>query len=425
MKGVLKTGASTEIGSGLRLDMELGDASGARPKNGVASRQSARLPRVAVIADLREEGWPSMDLVARMLFEGLRREHAGEFSAELICPPMRRRFSGAGQTSGARFNTDRLINRFRDYPRQVRRVRGEFDLFHIVDHSYSQLLHQLPPERTVVTCHDLDTFRCLLDPSTEPRPAPFRLMTRRVLDGFRKAARVACDSTSTRDELLGQGLFSPERVAVIPNGVHPAFSPERDAEAEREAARLLGGMEEGACDLLHVGSTVGRKRIDVLLETFAAVRKEFPRARLIRVGGEMSAAQKSLAAKLKACDALVVLPYLKTEVLAAVYRRAALVLQPSEREGFGLPVVEAMACGAHVVASDLPVLREVCGDAATFCAVGDAASWARASVGLLRERASGGASWHARGEAGIRRSSRFTWEGYVEKTIALYRELLA
>ena len=61
-------------------------------------------------------------------------------------------------------NADRLLNRFVNYPRYLRQHASEFDVFHIVDHSYAQLVHELPAARTVVTCHDLDTFRCLLDP---------------------------------------------------------------------------------------------------------------------------------------------------------------------------------------------------------------------------------------------------------------------
>ena len=395
----------------------------------MSDREAARPPRVAVVSDLREEGWFSMDLVAEMLLEGLRRDYGEEVTAERVCPPMRRRLSRAGDSNGALFNADRLLNRFLDYPRQLRRVRAEFDLFHVVDHSYSQLLHQLPAGRTVVTCHDLDTFRCLLDPASEPRPVPFRLMMRRVLEGFRKAARVACDSAATRDELLAHGLFPPGQLVVIPNGVHPAFNAAADGEAareaDREAARLLGEREDGACDLLHVGSTIARKRVDVLLETFAAVRRELPRARLVRVGGELSPAQRAHAEELKVSGAVVVLPFLRREVLAAVYRRAALVLQPSEREGFGLPVVEALACGTHVVASDLPVLREVGGEAASYCAVGDSKAWAERCVELLHERASDAGGWRERSDAGVRRASRFTWAEYVEKTVALYRELLA
>lgn len=409
-----------------RINLEARQAFEAREGVGAAARVAAGRPRVAVVCDLREENWHSMNLVADMLLEGLEAEHAGEFAPARVCPPMRRRLTRAGARAGRLFNADRLLNRFWDYPRHVARRRSEFDLFHVVDHSYAHLLHRLPPRRTVVTCHDLDTFRCLLEPEGEPRSAPFRAMTRRVLGGFRRAARVACDSRATRDELLRHKLFAPEQLVVIPNGVHPAFREGADPAADGEAARLLGACDEGAPDLLHVGSTVGRKRLDVLLRVFAEVRKSFPRARLVRVGGEFTAAQGALAERLGLLDSTVVLPFLSPEVLAAVYRRAALVLLPSEREGFGLPVVEALACGAHVVASDLPVLREVGGgaEAVTFCPVGDVQAWAEAVTQLLRERGDEPELWSRRRDAGLRQAACFTWREYVERTVALYREVL-
>ena len=76
-------------------------------------------------------------------------------------------------------------------------------------------------------------------------------------------------------------------------------------------------------------------------------------------------------------DAIVVLPALDRSTLAAVYRRCALLLMPSEREGFGLPVLEALACGTPVVASDAPALREVGGYAAAYCPVDDLEAWHR------------------------------------------------
>ncbi|MGB8508042.1 MAG: glycosyltransferase, partial [Pyrinomonadaceae bacterium] len=230
----------------------------------------------------------------------------------------------------------------------------------------------------------------------------------------------------TRDELLAHRLVAPERVAVIPNGVHPAYTREGTAEATRAAARLLGDYDERAIELLHVGSTIERKRIDVLLEVFASVRRKFPRARLVRVGGAFTPAQEAQATRLGVRDAIRVLPYVSTEVLAAVYRRAALVLQPSEREGFGLPLVEALACGTPVVASRLPVLCEVGGtEAVTYCATGETTRWSESVVHLLLERGDDSASWERRREACVRRSSQFTWDEYVAKTIALYGEVLA
>lgn len=393
------------------------------------------LPRVAVICDLLEENWPSMDLVADMLIQFLNKEHSNAVSATRVRPVMRRRFvrvksvsvnllNGDGQLSRFLFNADRLVSRFWDYPRYARRHREEFDLFHIVDHSYGQLVHSVPPERTIVTCHDIDAFQSLLQPTCEPRQWALRKMAGRILSGLRMAARVVCVTTSVRDQLLGYGLLSPDRVTVVPNGVHPACSPEPEPAADLEATRLLGPERRGAIDLLHVGSTIPRKRIDILLRVFASVRREFPEARLLRVGGAFTTSQIELVGKLDLNESIVVLPFLDRDVLAAVYRRAALVMLPSDGEGFGLPVIEAMACGTPVVASDLPVLREVGGDAAVYCTVGDVSQWSDSVSKLLTERSHNTARWCLRKRAGISQSSNFSWAEHARQMVSLYLGVL-
>ena len=104
-----------------------------------------------------------------------------------------------------------------------------------------------------------------------------------------------------------------------------------------------------------------------------------------------------------------------------MYRRAALVLQPSEREGFGLPLLEAMACGTPVVASDLPVLREVGGAAVEYCPVGDTAAWVRAVSALLDERRRDPARWCARQAAGRVRARCFSWSQFAARLADIYQ----
>jgi glycosyltransferase involved in cell wall biosynthesis len=384
--------------------------------------QMIRTPRVAIVCDLLEENWESMDLVGRMLEKSLR-ELGGNLEVVRICPSLRRRFTPVdGSTSGALFNADRFMNRFWDYPKWLRELRDEFDLFHIVDHSYSQLVHHLPAHRTIVTCHDLDTFRSVLEPAQERRSFVFRAMTRHSLGGLRKAARVTCDSIATKSELLTHGLIEPERVSVVTNGIHPSCSPIGHPDADREADRLLGPVR--AYDLLHVGTTIPRKRIDVLLEVVARVRRQVPDVRLVRAGGSFTAEQRALASRLNLTDAIVVLPRLERDVLAAIYRRASLALLPSEREGFGLPLAEAMACGIPVIASDLQVLREVGGEAAEYCAVGDIDTWTHAIMRLLQERNDQDA-WQRRRDLGLHRASSFTWAGYARRMAGIYSDLLS
>jgi glycosyltransferase involved in cell wall biosynthesis len=478
--------------------------------------------RLAVLCDLVEEGWPSMDLVAEMLVHALRQRYGESVEVTKVRPAMKRRISGqsvvSGQEKDKKLNADRFLNRFWDYPRFVRRIKNDFDLFHVVDHSYAQLVHQLPAERTIVSCHDLDTFRCLLNPERESRSVLFKAMMRRTLNGLRKAEFVTCDSEATRDELLEHGLIAAERLAIVRNGVHPSCSAEPNAEADREADKLLTtedaedfaearrrraegrgqrstvvrsqksddsegeerfalvsphptplpegegtsvslranprSMREGTLvgrphpdplplaegtgawragtgeqrkrniDLLHVGSTIQRKRIDLLLRIFARVKASFPLARLLRVGGEFTGAQEELANDLGVRDSIVVMPNLTREVLAAVYRRATLVLLPSEREGFGLPVVEAMACGTPVVVSDLPVLHEVGGDAAVYCPTDDVACWVEAITDLVSEAKGSPGTWDERRHRAMAQAAKFSWAEYAKTMVGIYREVL-
>ncbi len=382
------------------------------------------LPHLAVICDYREENWPSMDLVAEMMISSLEKEYADAIVARRICPPMRRRLTHKQTTAGKLFIVDRFLNRFWDYPRLTRRIQGQFDLFHIVDHSYAQLLHQLPPERTIITCHDLNTFQSVLEPPDEHRSIAFKLMTQRILKGFRKASVVITVSQSTRKQLLAHKLVSPERIVVIPNCYHPVYSHEPSRVADEAATRWLGNRGEDMLDILHVGSNVPRKRLDVLLQVLALLRPEFPLLRLIRVGGPFTEDQADFVTRHKLAEAIVVLPYLEREVLAAVYRRATLVLQPSEKEGFGLPVIEAMACGTPVVASDIAALREAGGEACVYCPVGDVQAWVSAISELLQEGSQHPERRAERKSKAREQARQFSQSAYAGRMMAVYREVL-
>jgi glycosyltransferase involved in cell wall biosynthesis len=308
-----------------------------------------------------------------------------------------------------------------DYPRYLRRVLGDFDLFHLIDHSYSHLLHELPAGRAMVTCHDLRTFRCLLEPISEPRGRAFRMMTRRILTGLQRACAVSCVSGSTRAELLQHRLVAAHQTVVIPNGVAPEYSLEPESSGDREAARLLGPA--GAVELLNVGGTTPRKRIDVLLRVAAAVRSRYPGLRLIRAGGRLTKAQASLADHLGLHQTIVELPFVNKQVLAAVYRRAALVLCPSEAEGFGLPLLESMACGTPVVASDLRAFREAGGAASEYAAVGDVRQWTTVVLDLVGQRHREPALWASRRQACVERAGNFSWRESAARTAELYHDL--
>jgi len=395
-----------------------------RPDPPLAPRFGPQPRRVGLVADYAEERWPSMDLAADLTALAVERHGGGGFEPAVLRPTLPRvlrRLSAAG--AGAR-NADRYLGRYVAYPRWLRPRAGSCALFHVIDQSYAHLVHVLPPGRTVVTCHDLDAFRSLIGEERETRPLWFRLTMQRVLTGLRSATQVICDSEAIRQSVEAHGLVAPERLTVVPLPVHPDFSPGADPAADAEAARLLGPVVPGGIDLMHVGINIPRKRLGFLLRVFAAVRERHPSVRLIRAGGALGDDQLHLAATLGLPpESIVELPFLQRPVLAAVYRRAAALLATSRREGFGWPLVEAMACGTPVVASDLPVFREVGGEAVTYAPVRDLQSWVESTDRLLRDRADP-AQWRGRREAALERADAFSLEAYGSGVAAVYRSVL-
>jgi glycosyltransferase involved in cell wall biosynthesis len=376
---------------------------------------------LAVLTDFPDEGWPSMDLCGEMLLAHLPREGPLAVQGAGVCPPFRRlasRLPLAGRHgTGAAFNADRLLNRFVHFPRYARRLADQFDVFHVADHTYAQLIHTLPPGRAGVFCHDVDAFRCLLEPEINPRPRWFRWFSRRILSGIQHAAVVFHSTEAVRREILRLGLVPPERLVHAPYGIAAEFVP--DPPRPQGQARWLEPLD-GQPWLLHVGACIPRKRIDVLLDVVAAVREQVPGLRLLKVGDAFTAEQREQAARLRLNGAIVDAGRLSRAELADAYRRAAAVLVPSEAEGFGLPVIEALACGAPVVASDIPALREAGGPAAVYAPVGDVGAWSDAVALLLADPSA--ASPRA---ARLAWAARFTWSAHAETIAGAYRRLLA
>lgn len=364
--------------------------------------------RLAVLPDFPDEGWPSMDLCAEQLLANLPDNGPNAVRATRVCPQFRRiagRLPIVGRKNVA-FNADRLFNRFVTFPRHLRRVVTSFDAFHVVDHSYAQLIHDLPSERSGAYCYDLDAFRCLVDPPADPRPRWFRALARRTLAGLQKAARVFLISRQTGADLLRHGLVDPAKLVHAPLGVAAEFTP--------------GEVRfQGPATLLHVGSCIPRKRIDVLLEVVAEVRRRNPEVQLIKVGGTWTTEQRDQIARLGLANAIDHRQNLSRADLAEQYRAASVVLVPSEYEGFGLPVIEGLACGAVVITSDIPALREAGGPAAIYAPVADVVTWAD-----LVQRALTEPNFPLPRAERLTWSSQFTWSAHAATIASTYHRLL-
>jgi glycosyltransferase involved in cell wall biosynthesis len=126
------------------------------------------------------------------------------------------------------------------------------------------------------------------------------------------------------------------------------------------------------------------------------------------------------AARLGVAESVLELPFLAPAELAAVYRRAAVVLLPSDAEGFGLPVIEAFACGTPVIANDLAVLRETGGTLARYHPNENVAGWADEVLTVVQRSAQDADRWKTAARA---YAARFTWEAAAQRLLPIYREL--
>jgi glycosyltransferase involved in cell wall biosynthesis len=250
----------------------------------------------------------------------------------------------------------------------------------------------------------------LLEPDHERRPRWFQAMSRRILRGMQKAAVVFCSTRITERRILQLGLIDQARLLYAPYGISPEFVPSPNYPAS-EASHRPGNDPF----LLHVGSCIPRKRIDVLLEVFAKVRTRLPELRLVQVGGQWTGEQLKQMTQLGIASAVRQFSGLDRETLAHFYRQARIVLQPSEAEGFGLPVIEALACGAMVVASDIPVLREVGSDAIVYCPVADVPRWVATIEKLLLHPAEAPDP-----KRRLAQARRFSWEHHAETIFQAY-----
>jgi glycosyltransferase involved in cell wall biosynthesis len=378
---------------------------------------SSRAIKLAVIHDMPEEGWSSMDQMGELVATRVPLQSAQirttAITHRLVRVASRVPIGPERQTLMA----DRLLNRMVLYPRHVRReVTGRYSLYHVVDHSYAHLVHELPAASTIVTCHDIDAFRCVTSPAEERRSRPFRAMTQRVLTGLQRAACVVCGSAATRNELVRHGLVPEERIRVVLNGIDPDFLPEPSAVArEWAAAHLARG--DGAVDLLHVGNDVPRKRIDRVLQIVSAVQESGQSVRLVRVGSPMTRNHTRLAARLNV--RVLELPFLDRDVLRAIYERCTVVLMPSDREGFGLPVIEAFAAGRPAVISDIPALREVSGGLARWVEPDDIRGWVAAIQQTLKPQDVAVGEYARRAHA-----ASLTWDAHARGLLPIYDEVL-
>lgn len=272
------------------------------------------------------------------------------------------------------------------------------------------------PGRTVVTVHDLSHH---LHPQFHP-PARIEYMRRMLPGSLRRASHVITVSESARRDLIAHLGYPAERVSATALGVSPAFHPRAPQDIAPILARL-GVQPQGYS--LYVGTIEPRKNLDRLLDAYEALPEALRlRCPLVMAGSPGWRSEHTHARMARAATVgwLHYLRFVAQADLPALYAGARLFIYPSLHEGFGLPVLEAMASGVPVLTSNQSSLPEVAGDAALLVEPADTQALAQALARALQD----GAWQRQAASAGIERARQFTWQRCIDATVRVYARLL-
>lgn len=277
-------------------------------------------------------------------------------------------------------------------------------------HGLSNLLPPLRRVKTVLTLHHVGG---LSDTATFWD----RFYLSRLTDrSIRRAGAVIAVSAFSRSEALRQWNLAPEKVlAVLEGGPHPAFKM-------KDPASPPGPVPPPY--ILYVGSLLPHKNILTLIDAFYELRKAGLKSvpKLVLAGRLSPYAQTLLKRieELRLAEEVRVLGGLSQDRILELYQNADLMVFPSLLEGFGFPVLEAMACGVPVIASNCAAIPEIAGGAALLFEPMDAAALAR----LMRQVLEDGALAGELRRKGLRRIKDFSWEKTARETLDVYRQLL-
>ena len=357
-------------------------------------------PKILWLPSPSSEGYASMDRYWRELTRQLTLSRFENFG--VYCP-----FGEPPLRSQKALRLVRAWNKYFWLPWKLRGQRG-FDIAHVLDHSCTHFLRHLPSSTLkVVTVHDLAPLE---DPDRLTRAQLRRFHV--TIANMKQVNLILCDSEYSA-RAARKFLDRDRDIYVLPLGVDPgSFSRHRSLN--------LGPNLPSCPKILSVGSNLLRKNLRILPELLQAVRNALGPVALIRVGERLDAELLARLRQALQSENVIELGACSDEDLAALYQNVDLLLIPSTLEGFGLPILEAMAAGCPVVSSNASSLPEVGGDDALYFDPALPAEGARQTIRLLTEP-----QLRSRLiDAGKARALRFSWAKHAEKLVEFYGQIL-
>lgn len=370
------------------------------------------MPLIAYNAMVLREPYSGVEVTVHALLRALA-EH-GTFPVRAYVPPQCRTFpeSPRLEVCVSRMGRSRLLRILWEQlclPTLLRKAKSP------LLHAPAYVAPLAAPCPTVLTVHDLHVL-------THPQfcTAANRLHYSALLPrSIRRAAAIIVFSGYTRRNVIRHFPEAAPRIVVIPPGISPAFSRCTDSARLRSVTAAYALPDDF---LLFVGDLSTRKNLGGLLAAFAHVHTRHPGTRLVLSGAaapDIAAALDRTLQRFGLADSVRRTGYVKQEDLPVLYSLAQAFVFPSHDEGFGIPPLEAMACGCPVVCSG-GAPAETCGAAALACDPNDPTTIAGAILSLLDNPA----LRHGNVMAGYSTAAAFSWENAVRATEAVYKSVL-
>jgi len=351
----------------------------------------------------------SMDVYADCLIAGLKSVRPEWEIVEVAPQPLDR----TSRSWFVRFW--KFYERFWHYPQYVQ--RQEADIFHVIDHSEGHIAYWLQKtgKPVVVTCHDLINFfyKANLQGSVK-LPLISNASWRYAIRGMCKANQIISVSQNTAKDVTKILGIECDRITVVPNAVESIF--QCLLQQERDLFRQQHQISRETTCLLNVGSNHPRKNILTILKVLLNLKNRQLPVHFWKTGADFNDEQKVFIKTHSLEGFITYLGQPDKQTLVQIYNAADILLAPSIQEGFGMTILEAMACGTPVITSNMSAMPEVAGDAGILVEPTDVQAIADAVHHLLNNPA----DRKTLIEKGIKRAKAFTWEATAEQIAKVY-----
>ena len=357
----------------------------------------------------------SMDVYADGLVHGLKAVRPNweivEFTPQINLSNTKNKSLFQGVTS--------YYERYWRYPLRLKKQQA--DIFHIIDHSDGHIARWLQKNQqpNIVTCHDLIN---LIQPENvydQARLASISMAAwKYAIAGMHQANHIIAVSSHTEKDVVQQLNIKPERITVVPDAVESIFT--RLPEIEISTFRQQKGIAPQTFCLLNVGSNHPRKNVFTALKVIQVLQDKGLPIHFWKVGADFTPEQKQFIQSHQLENYVSYLGKPDKHELVKIYNAADVLLAPSLYEGFGMTLIEAMACGTAAIAANVTSLPEVAGDAAILVEPTDISAIVQAIYRLLEDKS----YLNLLVERGLTRSQSFTWEKTAEQIATIYEKTL-